>query len=374
MGLGATLAAQDPGTFGDPARASLAPAPLPGGASGGSNGAGTAAADLVRASFQRLAPAAAPGLHAAAAAPTSAPPAVPRLRDLLRQEPDYSLRGLFQQAHGDFMLRRERFDPIFEVGGMAVPNTSIQHEPGRFDLWRFTADLEAPVVVSPDAYLEFGAFGESRHYEVRDMPGFGDETVYSAGLVFGFGFFLDENTLLEAQARPGSWSDWDGTLHSDDYDCPASVLVTVRSTEDFFWKIGVRYNEIYEDANVLPYLGLSWFSEEFRVDVLLPEYIEASYWPSTDFGILGGVEIQGAEYRVRSSAASGRQQADLRVQEVLVYGGAQWRFDDYLSLRSRVGIAAAGDYKLDDGIGATPRIDGTLKTGLFVDVTMGIDW
>ena len=293
---------------------------------------------------------------------------------IARQEPDYSLYGQFFQAHGDFMLRYKRFDPMVEVGGFVLPDASIQGEQGRFDQLNWFADAEVPFMISTEAYLTLGAYFGNRHIQSTNMPGFGDESLYSAGLHLGFGVFLDDNMLLEGRVSPGTWSDWDGTLHHQDYDYPARVLLTVRSTEEFFFKGGARYNEIFEEANFLPYLGMSWDYEGFRLDVLLPEYIEASYWTSDAFGVLGGVEIRGAEYRVRSSMATGDQQADARVQEVLVYGGANWRFNDFTSMRARVGVATAGDYKLDDGLASSPRVDGTLEATLFVDVSMGIDW
>jgi len=42
---------------------------------------------------------------------------------LPQQEPDYSLRGLFQQAHGDFMLKRERYNPMLECRAAGTPIT-----------------------------------------------------------------------------------------------------------------------------------------------------------------------------------------------------------------------------------------------------------
>jgi hypothetical protein len=313
--------------------------------------------------------------------PAGAPLATARLDSELRerlaaapQDPDYSLYGQFQQAHGDFMRTYERFDPMLEVRGEMLPDASVRHEQGHFDLLRWNIDLEMPLMVSTEAYILVGGFAEQRDYQSSNLDGFGSESLYSAGLHLGFGVFLDDNTLVEGKVSPGAWTDWDGTLHHRDYDFPASLLVTIRSTEDFFFKIGARYNEVFEEANLLPYLGMTWQYDGYRVDILLPEYAEFSVWPSASFGMLAGIEIEGAEYRVRTSAATGRQQDDARVQEVLVYGGANWRFNDNVSMRARAGIAAAGDYKLEDGDVTNNRIDGTLGTSFFIDVTFGLDW
>lgn len=292
------------------------------------------------------------------------------------QDPDYSMYGLFMQAHGDFVLKYKRFEPDVQVRGQLLPNGEIKGEQGDFDLARLTVDAKAPFMVSTDGYLVLGAYFDHRRYLVDNMPGFADESLFVGALQLGFGVFVDDNVLLEGMVMPGSWSDWDGTLHRRDFDCPASLLFTIRTTDDVFFKIGARYNEIYEDANVLPYLGLSWqIMDELRLDILAPEYIEMSWWPAPEFGVRIGAEIQGAEYRVRQRNAVGdREFADMRVQEVLAYGGATWRMSDYVSLAARAGMAVAGDYKLDDGLAATQRVDGTIRPTVFAEVTFGIDF
>lgn len=298
-----------------------------------------------------------------------------RAHELSRpQEPDYSPRALFQQAHGDFMLKRERFNPMVELRASSLTDAAVQHEQGRFDLLRAGFDAEAPITVAHDGYLTFGAFYEGRHYSTKNTAGFGNETLYAAGGKFGFGWFLDENMLLEGMVQPGSWSDWDGTLHHKDFDFPASALLTVRYSDEIFWKIGARYNETFEDANVLPTVGFTWATESVRVDLLLPESFEVSLWPSADFGILFGAQIQGAQYHVRTNEALGSERADVRVQEAIVYTGALWRMNDYTSLMVRAGASVAGDYKLDEGQAATKRMTGTLEPALFLEVTFGLDF
>ncbi|MGE3171035.1 MAG: hypothetical protein AB7O97_00315 [Planctomycetota bacterium] len=309
------------------------------------------------------------------------PDALGRPSDLLRelrlaqQDPDYSLRALFQQAHGDFMLAHERFDPMIELSAGALPNGNVSSEPGDFDLFTLGADVDVPVMIAPDSFLRFGTFFGSRHYQTKGMgSSFGDETLYDAGVHVGLGWFVTDDVLLELDLRPGFWSDWDGTLHHQDFDLPASALATVRYSEQLFFKLGARYNEVYEDANLLPWVGVSWTNEFVRFDLMLPESLELSLWPSPDFGVLFGAEARGAEYHVRGPVGSGKPRNDIRVQELLVYTGATWRFSDYTSLQVRGGAAVAGDYKVDDGTNALPSITGTLDPSFFVDVTFGIDF
>lgn len=347
-GLCAIATAQAPPSF-DGFRSSAPPAPAPGDDAGLGGGA-------------------------PATRPSSArDPLLRRLPSL--QEPDYSLEGLFQQAHGDFMLKRERYNPMLEARAQFLPSTEVKNEPGSFDLLRGSLDLEVPITVATDGFVTVGTFFDVRNYATSGMPNFADEDLYSAGLKLGFGWFLDENLLLEGLIAPGSWSDWDGTLHSDDFDYPAKVLLTIRNEDDLYFKVGVRYNEIFEEANVLPYLGVAWrFLDNWRLDVLAPEMLELSFWPTPDLGILLGGEIQGAEYHVRSSVATGKQRADTRVQEVIVYGGAMWRATDLLSFGARVGAVVAGDYKLDDGDPGTAVVRGMLDPALFLELSFGLDF
>src|SRR5262245_24411843 len=262
----------------------------------------------------------------------------------------YSPHALFQGEHGDFMLKYQRFTPQIQLRGEFIPHAEVQHEPGSFRMLRFTGDAQVKLTVGPDGYAVVGGFFEQRHYDTSSMPNFTDENLYSVGVNAGFGLFLDKNLLLEALVQPGYWSDFDGGTTREDFDMPSKAILTYRTSDDLFLKVGARYNQVYQDANVLPYLGLAWVpTENWRVDVLLPEMMEASLWPTPDLGFLLGVQIEGARYHMRSSAATGKQQGNTHVQEILVYLGSQWRFTEYTSLQARAGIVAAGDYKLEDG-------------------------
>lgn len=285
----------------------------------------------------------------------------------------YSLRTLFQQDHGDFMQKRKRFDPQVMLRGGSIMNGSIGGEPGEFDMLRGTADLDFRLLVAHNAYISLGAFYDQRTYDTSKMPNFRDETLFATGLNVGFGWFVDEDVLLELKAKPGYWSDLDGTTHSEDFDCWANALATVRYSPEFFFKLGARYNEYYEEANLLPNLGITWAGETVRVDILLPDYLEVSLWPTPDFGFLFGAEIQGGEYHVRApSNVNPPTFADTRVQELIAYTGVHWQFTDEMALVLRGGAVLVGKYKLDDGANATPPVEGEIDPSMFFDVSIGI--
>lgn len=302
------------------------------------------------------------------------PSASSRVAELVPQDTDYGLYSMFQQAHGDFMQKRERYNPSVELRGRLLPNYAIKNEPGHFDLLQYGADLEIPALVSSDGYLLFGGYYEGRQYQTKDMS-LGDETLNAAGAKFGFGAFLDDNVFLEMVVAPGVWSDMDGGLHHKDFDYPGKALFTWRTTEDFFFKLGARYNQVFEEAPWLPYLGFAWnISENFRLDVLAPESIELSWWPSATFGIPLGAEITGAQYHVRTGAAAGNERDDVQVQEIIVYGGLIIRPSDHFSIIGKAGLTVAGDYDLTSGAAGFNRVEGSLERGFFAEVSVGFDF
>jgi hypothetical protein len=304
------------------------------------------------------------------------------------QGEDYSLHRLFLEHHGDFMNRRERFNPQLELRASWMPNQHIYHEPGSFDMLGYGLDIDAPVLVSTDGYLKFGTYFQGRHYQfssafgTRNNPGtnLGDESLYAAGLKFGFGVFLHDNVLYEMEVAPGLWSDLDGTFHHEDFDIPSQALFTFHVLDSLFFKVGARYNQVFEDAPWLPVLGLSWeIVEGFRFDLLAPERFELSFWPSPATGILFGAEVTGAEYHVRTGLAQqqtdpNQGRDDVRVQEVISYLGLMHRMNDYTSIAARAGIVLGGDYDLRSGATGFDPVEGALDRGLFVDVSFGVNF
>lgn len=314
----------------------------------------------------------------------------------LQDQKPYSLTRLFRQHHGEFLDRHERFDPQFELRARFLPNQRVGDEPGDFDLLGYDVDIETPAIITTEAYLLFGLYHYGRHYSTSSAFGtannatpnvnressFGDETLTAAGARLGIGWFLDENFLMEVQTNPGVYSDLENSLGHKDYDFPSSALFTYRPTDNFFFKFGARYNQIYEDAPWLPYLGFSWeITDGLRFDLLAPEYFELSFWPSAATSFAFGAEVSGAQYRVHSSLATGKQEANVQVQEVIAYLGLTHRFSDMISLQARGGIVLAGEYDLTTGAESATspanrfdRTEGALDQGFYADVTFGINW
>ncbi|MBZ0153316.1 MAG: DUF6268 family outer membrane beta-barrel protein [Planctomycetes bacterium] len=301
------------------------------------------------------------------------------------QEPqDYSMWAEYRRNHGEFVDRMQRYDPQVEFRIGAAPDLDLRNEPGEFDLYNYGADIKLPVLVSTEGYLLLGGYGDTRRYLFTTAAGsrgnpagvhLDDKTLTGAGLTFGAGVFLDDNWLFEAYVQPGVWSDLDAGLKHKDFDFPGQALFTWRTMPEFFFKFGARYNQVYHDAPWLPMLGFSWeITEGFRFDLLLPEHLEFSFWPTSNTGILFGVDVDGGEYHVRTSAATGNQQGDVHVQEISTYFGWMTRFNENTSLLLRGGLVVSGDYYLTTGRNNFDPAEGSLNQGLFAEVSFGFDF
>jgi hypothetical protein len=321
----------------------------------------------------------------------------PTLHQPQSQDRPHGPYQLFQQIHGDFMARMERYRPQAEFGFRYAPDQSLKRDPGHYDQYTSYANIAWRWNMWPDGYLLFGGYYEGRQYEFSNMGERGnggadlnDETLHVAALNLGFGWFLDENLLLQVESRPGYYSDLDGGMHTQDFDLPSRALFTYRASDNFFFKLGVRYNQIFQDALWLPLIGFSWDFLDgggnasqgarpaggWRLDVLLPEHAEVSYWPTASTSFMAGAEIIGARYSVR--APFGQREDEFRnyvnIQEVICYAGILHRFDDIFSLRARAGMVVAGDTFWTNGNESFTPVRGALDQGLWAEVSFGFDF
>lgn len=306
-----------------------------------------------------------------------------RKRNELPQESvDYTLRGLFLTHHGDFMRLRERYTPQVEIAGRTIMNGRVMNDPGSFNMLGYDFDANLPALVSTDGYLTFGAYYKARRYMTSrnfgrrgNIGGLSDDTLVSTGVRLGFGTFINDNVHLEMQVAPSVFSDFDGPLKHYDYDFPGHALLTVRTLPNFFFKVGARYNQTFEDAPWLPMLGFSWqVSEGFRIDVLAPQSVELSIWPTQSTGLLLGGSVSGAEYRVHTDSIFGDQSANARVQECIVYFGLMSRLTENLSFGGKIGAVVAGDYNLTSGSPTFNRVNGQLEPALFGELSLGLSF
>jgi hypothetical protein len=290
------------------------------------------------------------------------------------QDRDYSARALFMEAHGSFLNARDRYRPMLEASYLMHRTAEVKGEPGHFDLDHVRVDGRVRWPVDPDSFLIVGPKFSARHYNFNpQVVGAEDDTLYVAGANLGFGTFLEENLLLELVFSPGLYSDLDGAIKSRDWQWYGDALLTIRQTDQLYWKIGAYHSDDFRDVNLLPLAGVSWqFLPSMRLDVLLPKRAELSINPWTSTVLHLGVDLEGEQYRWRSEPATGKVRRNLWVQEIRARVGIVQRLTDNFSLFGNVGINLAGDYRFYDAAGN--RYNGTLDPDFFFMVGMGIDF
>ena len=287
---------------------------------------------------------------------------------------DYSPESLFGEQHGDFLAKMDRYRPRLRGSFLAEPSSSLDGEPGEFDMTRYAVNGQVPVVLDPDSVVLVGGHAEARRYEVDStMRGVADETLGSVGVDLGYGRFFSEDTYGYAVFSPGVYSDFDGGLHTQDWEFFGEAMAVFRYREDLYFRGGLRVSEDFDDVPIYPMLGLSWLiNDQWRIDITAPRQAEISFQPNTPTTLYAGIEIEGQEYRVRSSAATGKRQSNLQVQELRIYVGGVHRFDDSFSGFARLGAVVAGDHKFTNTSGQP--VQGQLDPTLLFEVGLGWDF
>lgn len=316
------------------------------------------------------------------AIPESGAPDAPRLSERSaeslslqdRQEKDYSRRSLFLEYHGAFLQKSRRYQPALTASWFTMPDAKLKNEPGKFDLDRLRFDMTLPIPVDPDHLLYFGGrFGVRRYDFNKSVQGAQDDKYYEAGLNLGFGSFLSDTVFLEGRFTPGIYSDWDRPLRTRDFKWFGSALLTGRVQEDLFLKVGLAYNETFEQVPVYPRIGIAWaMAPQFRFDMLLPEYVEFSWLPSSAFVLSLGTECYGDQFRTRTDVGTGRVSRKQQTQQLDLYLRGVLRFDDHFSVFGKLGTAYAGDNDFRDHTNA--KFNGAMDWNPFLEVGIGIDF
>jgi len=276
---------------------------------------------------------------------------------------------MYGEAHGDFIANRDRYRPMFALSVQAQPHSRLASEPGEFDNGDLLLQGAAPVAVDPDTALLVGGRAEARRFEFSVNSGLPNDSVYSVGAVLGAGRFVNDDTYVEAVFEPGIYSDFGGTLTHNDWQFLGHATATYRYSEEVYFTGGIKVSRDFEKVPVFPVLGVAWlFDPNWRVDVMLPLRAELSWLVSVPTTVFVGAEIEGHEYSVRSSAATGKQQHDINIQDIRLYIGANHRVNDNFSMFARTGAVVGGDYRF------TPSYDGQIEPTFMLELGLGWDF
>lgn len=290
------------------------------------------------------------------------------------QDRDYSVATLFAQNHGELLQRAKGYRQDVRVSYLRDIDANVKGEPGSFDVDEISIDGTFDFPIDPDSWMRVGAHIKRRNFAFSGgVVGVDDdERLYEAGLILGGGTFLNPGLFIEGQIEPGVYSDFEGGLKSDDWQFLGHLRATMQHDEDTFWRFGFRVDNTFEDLDLYPQLGVAWsFADQWHLDVLLPNHIELTYNPQPELLVDVGLSLEGNEYHVRGPSSIGKPRFTWQTQEMRLYGGVTWRFNDQVSAFGRVGSIIGGDYEFNGTGGQT---DGTPDASLFFEFGSGFDW
>lgn len=302
----------------------------------------------------------------------AAPHAITRNPGLPQGSSPGAKQDEFLAAHGEFgRAARRPTAPMIELSALRVPEGTVDSEPGEFELSHYKLDATVPIPVSRDTYLIAGAHAGARDYQMSpQVQGADDEVLYNAGLRLGVGHFFDDDVSVQAYWQPSIYSDLDGSLDSRDWKLwYGAALAVWRANPELYWKAGLLLSDA-QDTGVIPLLGVAWlFAAQWRLDVLLPRTVELSFAPHPSWTLTAGFDVESEEFHVRSSAATGKIERDIHVQDVRAFVGAFHRVTENALVFLKVGTNVAGNY--DWSYLPTPDYTGTLEPAFYAQVGFG---
>lgn len=284
----------------------------------------------------------------------------------------YSPGNLFMKKHGEFMLAREPWRPDVMISLSGMSDAEIKNENGDFNLIHGAFDSEGRVYFDENSYLTLGATYEQHRYTFSSgATGANDDRLTQASVQIGFGYFVDDRTLVEANFEPGVYSDFSGTIHHGDWQLYANALLTYELDRSIYLKIGVEHSGLFRDLDAFPLLGVSWkIDDTFRFDLLAPKSARLTANLSKDSALNLSLDLDGGEYRIRQLQNSTQRTVNVQALELSL--GGHHHVSQMLSIHARIGTTLLGDYSWGDNLGNL--YDGSLEPQLFAEIGMGWDF
>ena len=288
------------------------------------------------------------------------------------QEQDYSLRAMFLNAHGDFLQAANRDRPNIKFTYRYQAETETNNDPGDFYWNEFDVDAMFSIPVDRDWAILLGGESNIRAYNFSSsiVGPDGDETLYHVGMTGGVRWFIQDDLDVMVTITPGVYTDWDGSLNSRDWYVDGLAIATYKYQDDFFFKGGLRVSDAIDDMPWLPLLGFVYLPDkDWRIDVLIPKEATVSYLMDNNTTLTVGLELDGAEYNVRSEPGTGKVEKHWLVQELRMFVEADYRFTENINAFARFGGLLYGHYELR---GVVDDNDGHVSPAVYFDV--GVGW
>ena len=279
----------------------------------------------------------------------------------------------FVSAHRDFFRLYMPDQTEFKGGYRFEPSREEKDGPNELDLHDFWANLELPFPLTQDTFITFGAGYEMRQYDFnrRDdsVLELDSETLYKVAAPVGVGHFFSPDLLGYGVVSVGGYSNFEGGIKEDDIQVLGRGIMAYRLNAATQLVGGFAVSQDFEDAQLIPLLGLRLMSSDGRVHFILtaPLELKVSYDLDSDFQLYGGGWLSGNQFRVRDV---GGEDFDVQVRDARVGLGLMYWIGDHLSLGVEGGAKVWDEFEFK--LEHFDEFEGELDPGAYVQATIGL--
>lgn len=253
----------------------------------------------------------------------------------------------FLAAHSDFFNLLYPDDSQFKFRYLFQPTNKASDGPGEFDIHQFSLIAEAPFPLSRNLYyrfgLEYGAqlYDFDRVAQARTMDN--SDLFHKVVANAGAGLFLTDNLLITGVAQPGMYSDFNNGLNTQDFKLFWNGLFVYRLNHGAQLLAGAAYNEVFDDAPLIPLIGVRLQGEDGKLQIALtaPLELRVAYNTTPRVQFYAGYWISGDEFRVNI----GEPTFNAQVQERRLGGGVVYWFGQHWNMNVEAGVSLASRLK-----------------------------
>ncbi len=278
--------------------------------------------------------------------------------------------AVFYDRHLGYLQTMDRRSTEFRASLAWLPSAELNSRVGDFDETRWEFGGEKKIPVGFDSYAVVGGDFSVRHFQM-DGTGLGSGDLYRLSARLGVGHWFTDDFVIEARFRPGLFTDFDKVLSHSDLWNEFQVLGTYRYQDDLFFKGGFLITENWGSTRLLPLVGLSHLVDDrIRVDVLLPYKAELSWTDNEEWTVYGGLYYGWQQYHAGNSFFATSDGHDIRLQQMILGGGAQYRFAPKVMGFVEFGVVVAGKYQFRSAAGT---YEGSLEPAPLMRIGIGFD-
>ena len=279
------------------------------------------------------------------------------------------------QKHRDFLRLYHFHKPELSLRYEFHSEQEESSGPGKFDMQLFSVDLDLPVTLTEDSFINYGLSYESRMIDFKS-PGpvltlEDDIRLHKIEAEIGFGIFLTDNLFADVSASIGTYSDLADGFDEDSLKLFGKGLLVYRLNPGAQLLLGARVDETFEDSTVYPVFGIRLMDDDGRVNIslTLPVSARLSYHINKDTEVYIKALIGGNEYAVEMGPTN--LSFDTRVHERRVLVGLRRWLGSHIAVGFELGSSFDSEFEfLIDNPGQFE--DGELDKSYFGSVLLDL--